>query len=320
VKREKRVSEPLLSVCLITYNHAKYIREAIDGVLMQKVNFTWELIIADDFSTDGTREIVLEYKDKYPELIKLILQGKNVGAAQNWMDLMAAQSAKYIAYFEGDDYWISPYKLQKQVDLLEIRPEIAGCFSNSIVVDDKGQVVSDDYFSFHKMRAKAEIRTEDIVPFGISPSNTLFFRREILINPPDWFARNSRHSAIDLLITLHGILFCIDEKLGAYRLHAGGSWSSAPFLYRVMSDLQFLKSMYHDNHMHRNYEHVIRESIKEIIISLWGCGDQGESYIKITGHIVKFLFAYPRNLVLFKFVMYWSIANRIELVWHKISQ
>jgi len=68
--------EPLVSVCLITYNHANYIREAIDSVLMQKVNFAWEFIIADDFSTDGTREIVLNYKEKYPEFIKLILQEK----------------------------------------------------------------------------------------------------------------------------------------------------------------------------------------------------------------------------------------------------
>ena len=109
---------PLLSVCLITYNHNKYIREAIESILMQKVNFTWELIIADDFSTDGTREIVLEYKEKYPDFIKLILQEKNVGATRNWIDLIIAPKSKYIAYFEGDDYWTNPYKLQKQRDFI----------------------------------------------------------------------------------------------------------------------------------------------------------------------------------------------------------
>jgi glycosyltransferase involved in cell wall biosynthesis len=113
------MDEKILSVCLITYNHVNYIRQAIEGVLMQKVNFSWELIIADDFSTDGTREILQEYKDAYPDFITLILQEKNVGAAQNWLDLLYYPKSKYIAYFEGDDYWTDPLKLQKQVDFLE---------------------------------------------------------------------------------------------------------------------------------------------------------------------------------------------------------
>jgi glycosyltransferase involved in cell wall biosynthesis len=114
---------PLLSVCLLTYNHVKYIKESIDSVLMQKVNFSWELIIADDFSTDGTRAILLEYKKKYPNLIKLILQEHNVGPLNNFKDLLNAPKSKYIAYFEGDDYWTDPYKLQRQVDFLEENPD-----------------------------------------------------------------------------------------------------------------------------------------------------------------------------------------------------
>src|SRR5260221_9377408 len=107
------MSTPLLSVCLITYNHSKFIRQAIEGVLMQSVNFSWELIIADDCSTDGTREILLEYKQKYPDFIKLILQKQNVGPAKNWLGLITSPKSKYIAYFEGDDFWIHPFKLQK---------------------------------------------------------------------------------------------------------------------------------------------------------------------------------------------------------------
>ena len=114
---------PLLSVCLITYNHENYIRQAIEGVLMQKVNFNWELIIAEDCSTDKTRDIILEYKKKHPDFIKLILQEKNVGPAKNWMDLITKPNSKYIAYFEGDDYWTDPLKLQKQVDFLEANPD-----------------------------------------------------------------------------------------------------------------------------------------------------------------------------------------------------
>jgi glycosyltransferase involved in cell wall biosynthesis len=113
------MSEPIVSVCLITYNHAKYIAQAIESVLMQQTNFEWELVIADDFSTDGTREIIKEYKTKYPNRIKLILQEENVGANKNWIDLLSYPKSKYIAYFEGDDYWIDKNKLQLQVDFLE---------------------------------------------------------------------------------------------------------------------------------------------------------------------------------------------------------
>lgn len=316
-------SEILVDIAMGTYNHEGFIAQALESVLSQETDFPYRIIICDDFSTDNTRSIIMSYVEQYPGKIITVFPDKHFGLMHRdrpYPKVLKQCTAKYIAMLEGDDYWTDPNKLQKQVDLLERNPEIAGCFSNAIIVDDDGNMVSDDYFDYFKVKVKPEIRTADIVPFGISPCNTLLFRRAILINPPDWFARNIRHSGFDLLITLHGVLFCINENLGAYRAHAGGSWSSAPFLYRVMSDLQFLKPMYHDDHMHRNYEPVIRVSIKELIISLWGCGDQGESYIKIAGHIVKFLFAYPRSLVLFKFVMYWSIANRIELVWHKISQ
>ena len=127
---------PLLSVCLITYNHFKYIKQAIDGVLMQKVDFSWELIIADDFSTDGTREILLEYKKKYPQFITLILQEKNVGAAQNWLDLITSPKSKYIAYLEGDDYWTDENKLQKQIDFLEENEGYSGCFHYTQILNE----------------------------------------------------------------------------------------------------------------------------------------------------------------------------------------
>jgi len=142
--------EPILSVCLITYNHVKYIEQAIEGVLMQQVDFSFELVIADDFSTDGTRELLLAYKKKYPELIKLILQKKNVGPAKNWMNLITFPQCKYIAYFEGDDYWTDPYKLQKQVDYLERYSSCVGCFSDTSVINESGIVLHDAILNIFK--------------------------------------------------------------------------------------------------------------------------------------------------------------------------
>lgn len=120
--------KPLLSVCLITYNHAPFIRQAVDSILMQQTDFYWELIIADDCSTDGTTKIVQEYALNNPGKIKTILQAKNVGAAKNWMQLITTPKTKYIAYFEGDDYWTDPLKLQKQVDYLERNQDCSICY------------------------------------------------------------------------------------------------------------------------------------------------------------------------------------------------
>src|SRR5438445_350989 len=104
---------PLVSACLITYNHARFIRQAIESILMQKVNFPWEFIIADDCSTDGTREIILEYQRRHPSLIRLLLRSSNIGAWRNGQALLSAVEGKYVALLEGDDYWSDEYKLQR---------------------------------------------------------------------------------------------------------------------------------------------------------------------------------------------------------------
>jgi glycosyltransferase involved in cell wall biosynthesis len=119
---------PILSVCLITYNHEKYIRESIESVLIQKVDFTWEIIIADDYSSDCTREIVLEYHRKFPDLIRLLFQAENVGAGRNFVDLINSANGKYIAYLEGDDYWTDKFKLQKQFEFMQKNQNYSMCY------------------------------------------------------------------------------------------------------------------------------------------------------------------------------------------------
>lgn len=114
---------PLVSVCCITYNHAPYISQCVDGFLMQKTSFPFEIIINDDCSNDGTTEILKDYAIKYPDLIHLILHDENQ-YSKGIRRILATfvypvAKGKYIALCEGDDYWIDPYKLQKQVDFLE---------------------------------------------------------------------------------------------------------------------------------------------------------------------------------------------------------
>ena len=117
------MNEPLVSVKMITYNHAPYIARAIEGVLQQKTEFPFELVIGEDCSTDGTREIVSEYQKRFPEIIRVVTSETNVGMIRNGYRTEKACTGKYIAWCEGDDYWHNPHKLQKQVEYMESHPE-----------------------------------------------------------------------------------------------------------------------------------------------------------------------------------------------------
>lgn len=126
---------PVVSVSMITYNHEPYIREAIEGVMMQKADFEFELVIGEDCSTDKTREICFEYQKKYPDKIRVLWWHKNSyqfphPAGGNSHRNLAHCRGEFIALCEGDDYWIDPLKLQKQVDVMRKYPNVGLCFGN----------------------------------------------------------------------------------------------------------------------------------------------------------------------------------------------
>lgn len=207
---------PLVSVCLITYNHAEYIRESIESVLKQQVNFRFDLIIADDCSTDGTRDILIEFENRYPNQISLILQSSNVGAFKNWMDLLYYPESKYIAYLEGDDYWTDNFKLQRQVDFLESNTNYAGISHQSTILNQGNE---EGYF---KNDVNEILSIHDLIQGRPIHTNTLVFRREVL----DLLKKAPYHYSGDRLL-----YFCIaglgkfkflPESMSIYRKHGQG--------------------------------------------------------------------------------------------------
>ena len=118
----------IVSIVCITYNHAPFIRKALDGFLMQKTDFPFEIILAEDCSTDGTRAICEEYASMYPDKINYIYRDHNVGYNENEYEAMCAANGQYVAYCEGDDYWTDPLKLQKQIDFLESHSDYSVCW------------------------------------------------------------------------------------------------------------------------------------------------------------------------------------------------
>jgi len=213
------MNEPLLTVCLITYNHVSYIEQAIESVLMQKVNFTWELIIADDYSTDGTREIIKKYKEKYSDFIKLILQERNVGAARNWLDLITSPKSKYIAYFEGDDYWTDSLKLQKQIDFLEKHDDFALCFHNAIIENH----LSGSKILFHTKKMPLVFSGDDLLKQWLIPTASAVMRNVIPETFPSFFNQATHGDlALFLYVTQYGKLAMLPEVMSVYRLNETG--------------------------------------------------------------------------------------------------
>src|SRR5262245_25076291 len=127
-----------LSVLVMTYNHVRFIAQALDSTLMQKTDFPYEIIVSEDNSNDGTREIVQAYHQRFPEKMRLSRSERNVASNAVVARGVDAARGDYIALLDGDDYWTSPNKLQKQVDFLEHHPECVICFHNAIVIHESG--------------------------------------------------------------------------------------------------------------------------------------------------------------------------------------
>lgn len=152
---EKLCKHPIVSVCMITYNHESYIRQAIEGVMMQKTDFEFELVIGEDASTDKTREICFEYQKKYPDKIRVLWWHENLRkvkhpAGGNSRRTQAHSRGEFIALCEGDDYWIDPLKLQEQVDIMREHPRVGLCFCGSQTLHENGKVShwQDGYYGF----------------------------------------------------------------------------------------------------------------------------------------------------------------------------
>jgi glycosyltransferase involved in cell wall biosynthesis len=168
---------PIVSICCITYNHKQFIGSAIEGFLKQKCNFQIEIIIHDDASTDGTDQIIKEYKNKYPDLIIPIIQKENQyskGIKPIFEYVFPLVHGKYIALCEGDDYWIDPYKLQKQVDFMENNPNYGLCYSKAKVYDQEDKKFNNSIIGDNRLS------TSDLIIRGNGiPTVSTLFRRSL---------------------------------------------------------------------------------------------------------------------------------------------
>jgi glycosyltransferase involved in cell wall biosynthesis len=279
----------VVSVFMITYNHEKFIGEAIESIVSQDVNFEFELVIGEDCSKDNTRAVCERYAKQYPTIIKLLPSDRNYGPMGNTIRTLEACSGKYIAMCEGDDYWTDKHKLQKQVDFLEANPDFTMCFANVTIKDELGWDWTDEMY--YPRCTKNMYTIEDFIlsKMNIMPTATVVFRN-LLPKPLPEFFRDAvaGDTIIQLLIADKGKAKYLDEKMAVYRNHEGGTTKSKETIERSAASL---KKAYENTNKFLGYKYdkIFRERFLEMakIRLIWGAREKkGMDRLK---HYFKFM-------------------------------
>jgi glycosyltransferase involved in cell wall biosynthesis len=224
----------LVSVCFITYNHEKYVAQALESAINQVANFRYEIVIGEDCSTDGTRAIVQRYAAQFPDLIVNLPRTKNLGARLNGIDIRQNCQGKYIALLEGDDYWTDPHKLQKQVDFLEANPDYVLCHHDAKIIDAQGNLIGDSKLADQHKR---DFTAVEVVKDPYFVTGSVCFRNLLPEMPPEFRHVKNGDTFLFSILGLHGGAKYLGDEIepGRFRRHAGGVWSSLARSERYLS-------------------------------------------------------------------------------------
>ena len=253
------MEQPLVSICCITYNQVHYIRQCIEGLLMQKTSFPFEIIINDDCSTDGTAEIIEEYASQHPHLIHPIYHVENEyskGVRGMFATFCFPKArGKYVAMCEGDDYWTDPSKLQRQVDFMESHPDYSLCFHNAMVQNERVEV-KERIHSFCYFKGDQQITTERLIEDWCIPTASILFRKSSFdqVELPRFF---SGDYTLELALASVGKFHYIDRYMSVYRLNNGGVSHNISF-EKWSKQLFQLLDWYDEYTDHRYHADIVR--------------------------------------------------------------
>ena len=214
-----------VSICCVVYNHSPYLRQCLDGLLMQQTSFDFEILLHDDASTDGTTDIIREYAAAYPDLIRPVIQTENQYSSKTraiiTTYLLPLAKGKYIALCEGDDYWTDPLKLQKQVDMMETNPDISICTHLAVSLFANG---AEKIHTLYKQNQIAPFVDVIRSKQGYWPTASYVYRKALLKNYPQ-FCLNCHVGDAPLLyfMAIQGKVYFFSEVMSVYRKRVPGS-------------------------------------------------------------------------------------------------
>ncbi len=263
-------NRPLVSIFCTTYNHEKYIKDAIEGFLMQKTDFQYEIVIHDDASTDGTIAILKEYERRYPELIRVIYEAENQyskleNAAKFFIDLERKElKGKYIAICEGDDYWIDADKLQMQIDYMEKHPDCVMSGHDAIMINCKtGEKRKMKRFQ------EGDLSTVDVILSAIPTASRIYQKDMLNINRFFLEAGEIGDYPFQLFCSTRGKIHYFDKAMSVHFIMTESSWTKRQAedicsFCKSRVDVSFLLEKF-NNYTKLKYDQLIKGEISSMM-------------------------------------------------------
>ena len=325
----------MLSIKMLAYNHEKYIVQAIESILTQKTEYSFELIIGEDCSTDNTRSIIKKYEEEYPDIIRVIYQKSNQGCTMNSYLLDLAARGKYIAGCEGDDFWCDETRIQRDVDFLEAHPEYVGVCHRCRVVDEDGREVDEatieeknKFWKFDSEIFKLSDYEKWLTP-GHGCAQT---RRNVIKENPDidysiiYKASKRVGDRTHLLIhVIEGDIYCMQDVVACYRYRVSGNQQNFMALQKKRNlrdeDYLMIKRLEEWAKESRGIELNLDKIKKDRLIgatSIWlkDCNSENkkvvENIIRYSGEGLKYRF-YVIKIICIK-MFCWKILKKDKLI------
>jgi glycosyltransferase involved in cell wall biosynthesis len=244
-----------LTVLVMTYNHARFIGQALDSALAQRTDFTYEILVSEDCSTDGTREAVEAIAASHPGKVRLLLSDTNLRSNVVVSRGIAAARGTYLAFLDGDDYWTDAGKLQKQVDFLRAHPQCPMCFHNARVEYEDGSRPS---YLWTPPNQPPFSSFEDIWMGNFIPMCSVVFRRAAIGEVPAWYERLFPITdwPLHILAARSGAIGYLNEVMGVYRQHGGAMYSAYSEEQKQLKTLEFYRTM--NANLDYRYDRLIR--------------------------------------------------------------
>jgi glycosyltransferase involved in cell wall biosynthesis len=270
-----------VSVTILTYNQVAFIGKTIESALNQVTNFDYEILVGDDYSTDGAQEVILDYQKRFPDKVKAVLHNKNLGqnGLFNTIETLKLAKGMYIAPLDGDDYWTSPDKLQTQVDFMESHPDFSACFHNALITYQDG-------LGSHEINTpdqKPVIGMDDLIgedEIWFMATSAVMFKNG-LMHYPDWFLKSTSGDIPRyVILAKNGLIGYVPGTMSVYRKNQAGA--SFKDHYR---DSRFLRNrimMYQgiNQETENKYDPLLRKNIARYYRMMLDARQYSKSYFR----------------------------------------
>jgi glycosyltransferase involved in cell wall biosynthesis len=298
---------------MVTYNHERFIAQALSSVLAQRTDFDFEIIVAEDCSTDGTRAIVMDFARRHPGKILPLLRDRNLGMMRNFKDALAACRGSYVALLEGDDYWIRDDKLQSQIDFLDAHPDHAVCcaraqYRNEMTGDQSyisPSIASDSYALSDLLGTDCWIVT-----------CTVMYRWGSVGPLPDWILPLKMADwPLHLLVARSGKIHLMDEVTSVYRVHSGGVWNSMAHVDQLLAlrEMHMALEKHFGSHDSSRTRQVLARIYLDLAIAARSNGSRWETLRHVLSYASNGCHLRNRSRLVAGLVTYVLIGSRYKM-------